>query len=49
MNYSLILQNILRLILFFSNFFVPLQPQFKGCPRVWAEMIPSNLIRTMPA
>ena len=38
---------------FFNQFALPLQAiskvLVKGCSRVWAEMIPSNLIRIMPA
>ncbi len=37
-------------MIWFPHFFVvPLHPQFKGCPLVRAEMIPSNLIWIMPA
>ena len=43
-------QQIFHFSLFtFHFFFVPLQPNFKGCLRLRAEMIPSNLIRIMPA
>ena len=44
-NLASFLQNIWN----FQKYFLPLQPIIKGCCLLAAEMIPSHLIRTMPA
>jgi hypothetical protein len=44
-NLASFLQNIWN----FQKYFLPLQPIIKGCCLLAAEMIPSHLIRIMPA